>query len=309
MMTTGRAVELQANRVPFVSATVVRAERPTSARAGDTAVVLADGTIEGFVGGDCAESSVRAEALACLATSDPMLLRIVPEVGDESIDPVGQRTVANPCLSGGTLEIFLEPVLPPSLVYTMGSSPIALALSRAAGLFGFDLRLFDELPTPLPNDLAAVIVASHGRNEESALAAAIATSVPYVGLVASPKRGAAVVNSLADVASQSEIARVRYPAGLDIGAKSPEEVALSILAEIVADRTSSSPMSGKPAPTVDESDRLTQSAAHPTGTDPVCGMSVAAVTASLQVSHKGETIYFCGSGCKEAFTASPDSYL
>jgi len=308
MMTTGRAIELRANRVPFVSATVVRAEPPTSAKAGDTAVVLADGQIEGFVGGACAESSVRVEALACLASDAPMLLRVVPEVAGQSVDPVGQRTVANPCLSGGTLEIFLEPVLPPALVYTVGGSPIALALSRAGGLFGFDLRLFDELPTPLPHDLSAVVVASHGRNEETALTVAIDASVPYVGLVASHKRGAAVVAGLGNSATQSDFGRIRYPAGLDIGANNPEEVALSILAEIVADRTSKSSAMDQREQTGGDSGFDEPVAPQVTVIDPVCGMSVAAVAASLQVSHKGTQIYFCGSGCREAFTASPDRY-
>ena len=295
----GRTIELMGQRVPFVSATVVRAERPTSAKAGDTAIVLTDGTIEGFVGGACAESSVRAQALRCLDAGASMLLRIVPDVESGRADPVGQITVANPCLSGGTLEIFLEPIIPPALIFTIGTSPIALALGRAAGVFGFDIRLLDELPDPLPDDTAAVVVASHGRGEEAALKEALASDVPYVALVASRRRGSAVIDSLG--LCESLTSRIHSPAGLDIGAGTPEEIALSILAQVIGERPRRLDVDGAQA--VETTD--TESA---TAIDPVCGMTVAAVPASLHVEHKGDTVYFCGSGCELAFTADPDEF-
>lgn len=299
----GRAIELRATRVPFVSATVVRAERPTSAKAGDTAIVLPNGDVEGFVGGACAESSVQAQALDCLERGASLLLRVVGESadGEPSVDPVGQRTVANPCLSGGTLEIFLEPIIPPALVYTIGTSPIALALNRGAGLFGFDLRLVDHLPEPLPDDISAVIVASHGRGEEAALSTASNAQIPYIGLVASRKRGRAVIESL--VLSPEHAGMIRTPAGLDIGAQTPEEIALSILAEIVSLRPRV-----KPGIHVEDASHHHHHHAAASEVDPVCGMSVAAVATSLHVEHKGRTFYFCGPGCEQAFTASPDDY-
>ena len=312
-MMAGKVAELRGRRVAFVSATVVRAERPTSAKPGDTAIVLADGTIEGFVGGACAESSVRAQALSCLAEETSVLLRIVPDGVDTESggDPVGVTTVANPCLSGGALEIFLEPVVPPALVYTIGSSPIALALSRGAGSFGFDLRLVDELPDPLPSDTAAVVVASHGRGEEAALAAALSADVPYIGLVASRRRGAAVLETLQSAHGfcGGHTGRIHTPAGLDLGAESPEEVALSILAQIVAERPRPVRTAGEGAKAEATVTTVEQSGTAPaTAVDPVCGMTVAAVPASLQVEHNGETVYFCGPGCVQAFTANPDHY-
>lgn len=306
-LVSGRVAELRGQRVPFVSAVVVRAERPTSAKPGDAAIVLADGTIEGFVGGVCAESSVRAEALRCLATGEAQLLRVVAEdhLDDPrgEADPVGMTTVANPCLSGGTVEIFLEPVVPAALGYVVGSSPIALALSRASAVVDVDLRLVGELPDPLPDDAAAVVVASHGRGEEKALHVALDRGVPYVALVASRRRGAAVLESLG--LGAEAVARVHSPAGLDIGATTPDEVALSILAQIVAERRRGEvTLAAAPA---------TEPAADPdgpaTGIDPVCGMSVAAVPASLQVEHRGTTVYFCGPGCQQAFVADPDAYV
>jgi xanthine dehydrogenase accessory factor len=297
--TEGRSTELRGQRVPFVSATVVRAERPTSAKAGDTAIVLTDGTIEGFVGGACAESSVRAQALECLQRGASVLLRIVPDSEPDRSDPVGQVTVPNPCLSGGTLEIFLEPTVPPPLIYTIGTSPIALALSRGAGVFGFDVRLIDVLPDPMPDDTAAVVVASHGRGEEAALTAALDNGVPYIALVASPRRGAAVIESLGPCSGTTR--RIHTPAGLDIGAQTAEEIALSILAHIISERP-------RPVrPTEDESASDAGQVAS-TAVDPVCGMIVAAIPASLHVEHNGNVVYFCGPGCQQAFTASPADY-
>jgi xanthine dehydrogenase accessory factor len=219
-----RAAALESERVPYVQATVVRAGRPASVQPGATALVLGDGTIEGFVGGHCAEPSVRLHALRVLETGEPLLLRIEPGDGEgDAID--GAVTVHNPCISGGALEIFLEPNLPAPRMHVIGDTPIAHALAELAEGVGYEVG---EEPS---DDDAAVVVASHGRDEEQALTAALEAGVPYVGLVASRKRGQAVLASL-DVPDD----RVHTPAGLDIGARTPEEIALSILAEIVATR-------------------------------------------------------------------------
>lgn len=297
-----RAAALRAERVPFVLARVVRAERPTSAKPGDQAIVFGDGTIEGFVGGTCAESTVRAQGLALLDSGEPLLLRITPE---PEPDQDGMLTVHNPCLSGGTLEIFLEPELPAPLLLVHGSTPIAEALAGLAERLGFSVTA--AVPDPSAVEMAgaaAVVVASHGRDEEPVLAAALGAGVPYVGLVASRKRGEAIAASL-DV-DEEQRARVRTPCGLDIGARTPAEVALSILAEIVAERRRASGREVAPdAP---------PAAAEPVGTattaiDPVCGMSVATVDASLHLDHEGVRHWFCGSGCLRAFAADPAGYL
>ena len=225
-----RATALDAERMPYVHATVVRAGRPASVQPGATALVLGDGTIEGFVGGHCAEPSVRLHALRALETGEPLLLRIEPGDG-EGAAIEGAVTVHNPCISGGALEIFLEPRLPEPRLLVVGDTPIAQALKELAGGLGYDVG--DGEPSA---DDAALVVASHGRDEEQALATALDLGVPYVGLVASRKRGQAVVKSLE--VSDDDRARVHTPAGLDIGARTPEEIALSILAEIVATRRS-----------------------------------------------------------------------
>jgi xanthine dehydrogenase accessory factor len=239
-----RVSALEAGRVPFVQATVVRAGRPASVRAGATALVLNDGTIEGFVGGHCAEPSVRLHALHVLETGDALLLRIEPGDGDHAaVD--GAVTVHNPCLSGGTLEIFLEPHVPPARVHVVGETPIAHALHDLGRSLGYDVQLHTDSAFEPTNDDAAVIVASHGRDEEQVLSTALDIGVPYVGLVASRKRGEAVVADLAN--SDDDKARVHTPAGLDIGARTPEEIALSILAEIVASRRPQTAPAAPPA--------------------------------------------------------------
>ena len=287
---SGRAAQLRAERVPFVHARVVWAERPTSAKPGDEAVVLADGTMEGFVGGECAESTVRREALEAMGTGEPLLLRVAPSPEPEQ---EGKRVVHNPCLSGGTIEIFLEPALPPPLVQVVGDSPTANALAALGTPLGYEMRRWTGA---LESDAAAVVVASHGKGEEEPLVAALHAGIPYVGLVASRTRGSAVVAALPVDAALAK--KVRTPAGLDIGAGTSEEVALSILAEIVA---------GQPR---------RARAGHPLvadvcyETDPVCGMAVLVADESLHVVHPdpaedGRVVWFCGPGCQKAFLADP----
>jgi xanthine dehydrogenase accessory factor len=291
-----RAEDLRAQRIPFVHARVVLADRPTSAKPGDEAIVQADGTIEGFVGGTCAESTVRAQSLALLDSGETLLLRICPT--PEAEQP-GKLVVHNPCLSGGTLEIFLEPVLPAPLVVVVGDTPIGSALGRIGTALGYELAAYAG---SVPESASAVVVASHGRDEEEALTAAVRAGVPYVGLVASRKRGEAVVASLELCGSMK--GRIHTPAGIDLGARTPEEVALSILAEIVASRPRPS---GRPmTETAPDADAAARSAL---ATDLVCGMTVAMVDGSLHLDHDGERYWFCGSGCLRAFAAEPSRYV
>ena len=290
-----RAAGLREARVPYVHARVVLAERPTSAKPGDEALVLPDGTIEGFVGGTCAESTVLAQGLALIDSGESLLLRITPE--PEPPQP-GKLVVHNACLSGGTLEIFLEPMLPAPRLVVFGDAPVARSLRALASHLGWDVADAGAVPGDgggIDADVAAVVVASHGRDEEVALIDALRAGVPYVGLVASRKRGESVIASL-DV-GEADAGRVHTPAGLDIGARSSGDVALSIMAEIVSIR---------PRP----SGRAIADAAPSSGTatDPVCGMSVATVESSLHLDHDDGRVWFCGSGCLRAFAADPAAY-
>ncbi len=299
-----RAVELRSRRAPFVLATVVRAERPTSAKAGDAAIILEDGTIEGFVGGECAEASVQVQALRALQSGQPVLLRIAPDTAPgEEVSEQGTITVHNPCLSGGRLEIFLEPEIPAPVMVVHGSSPIARALAVIAEPAGYIVVPVGDGPESqaVVSGASAVVVASHGRGEEAVLTAAVRAGIAYVGLVASRTRGAAVLDRLE--LSDDEKARVHTPAGLDLGGRRPEEVAVSILAEIIQlrrrdDVAATAALADSP---VDSPGR--------TAVDPVCGMTVVVTAASLVAEYGGDAYYFCGSGCRDAFTADPAGSL
>ncbi|MET3768114.1 xanthine dehydrogenase accessory factor [Marisediminicola sp. UYEF4] len=288
-----RAQELTGRRESFVRATVVRAQHPTSASAGDTAIVHPDGIIDGFVGGNCVEASVREYGLMTLSTGEPLLLRVVPGEPSHTREE-GAVEVANPCLSGGAIEIFLEPHLPAARVVVVGRTPTAHALVELGAGIGLDVQLTDGLSAdPAPDD-AAVIVASHGRDEEPALEAALRAGVPYVALVASATRGASVRASL-DV-DEAQRARLHSPAGLDLGARTPAEIALSILAQLVAERAAHR---ARPA---------SSGWVAETAIDLVCGMSVAASPASLNAEIDGVTTYFCSTGCRARFIAHPERY-
>jgi xanthine dehydrogenase accessory factor len=253
---------------PYVEAIVVRCARPTIARPGDRATIAPDGTIDGFVGGSCADETVRLQALRCLETGEAVLLRIEPGAVDgvggvggvggltpspsvdglsdvggltpsPSVDGLSEQVkgsdpldaavvVANPCLSGGALEVFLQPHVPAPRVAVVGDSPVARALARLAPLAGFAVT-----GAPADGDFAAV-VATLGHGDEDAVADALAAGADYVGLVASRRRGAVVVDGLR--ARGLDTTRLHARAGLDIGARTHSEIALSVVAELVAER-------------------------------------------------------------------------
>lgn len=285
MRTNTRIADLVARRQAFVHATVVRAQSPTSARPGDQAVVLADGTIEGFVGGQCARNSVRETALDALRDGEAVLLRILPDGAPEFPDAPGSRVVVNPCLSGGALEIFLEPTLPAPQIFLTGANPIGDAVTELAGPLGFDV-VTDAEPA---EGSSAVVIATLGGDEAAAIQAALGAGAEYIGLVASEHRGAAVLGEL-DL-DEGERSRIHTPAGLSIGARTPAEIALAILAEIVQELRSG---------------RLEFRAealapAARTAVDPVCGMTVTVVADTPQLETAGETVWFCGPGCRDRY--------
>lgn len=275
MIPAHRIEELAAARQAFVVATVVRAAKPTSVRPGDTALVHADGTIEGFVGGVCAQESVRLHAARVLETGEGILLRLLPGLAITERDPLDGVVVShNPCLSGGALEIFLDPQPVPARIAIVGDTPIARALAAIARAAEYEVG-----SAPEPGD-AALVVASHGEAEEAALATALHLNVPYVALVASPKRGRAVREAVDDDLRD----RIHTPAGLDIGARTPADIAISILAELIAQRTAAPPV-----------------APVETATDPVCGMEVLASEQTVHADVDGERVYFCCEGCRSAY--------
>lgn len=281
-----RAQQLLAARTPFVHATVVRAQPPTSSYPGDEAILLADGTIEGFVGGQCAENSVRKAGLGALQAGESVLLRVLPDGDVHFPEAPGACVVVNPCLSGGSLEIFLTPQLPAPLIQICGTTPIADALAQLCGVLGYDARPDGDLA-----DATAVVIASHGGPEAEIIRAALDNGVGYIGLVASRVRGASILDSLE--LSDAERARIHTPVGLAIGAKTPAEIAVSIAAELIAGIRAGS---GRAVPVED---------APREAVDPVCGMTVTIGPATEHLELAGADYWFCGTGCRKAFAGRP----
>lgn len=285
-----QAQELRASAQPFVTATVVRVVHPTSVRPGDNALVTADGTIHGFVGGICVQASVRLHAACALETGDPILLRVSPDTGDCEDVEEGVVAAHNPCLSGGALDIFLEPHLPARRLLIGGDTPIAHALVGIARAAGYEVvREAARLLEPAATD-TAVVIASHGEDEEIALARALKAGVGYIGLVASERRGAAICSSLDVPDALRE--RVHTPAGLPIDARTPPEVAIAILAEVVAEQ------GGPAAPFVA---RVPAPATTETAVDPICGMEVVAADTTIHAGDGGSRVYFCCEGCRDRY--------
>ncbi len=285
-----RVRQLLGERRPFVHATVVRAQQPTSARPGDEAILLADGTIEGFLGGQCAQNSVRKAALGALQAGQSVLLRVLPDGDVHFPDAPGACVVVNPCLSGGALEIFLAPQIPPPLIRICGSTPIAEALAGVCAVLGYQVRR-DSPGAGGCGGATAVVIATHGGAEAEMIRSALDAGVGYVGLVASRVRGAAVLGELA--LSECERARVHTPVGLPIGARTPGEIAVSIAAEVISGiRTGEVAVAPQPA-----QDAVT------TAVDPVCGMTVTVGPDTQHLHVDGEDFWFCCPGCRTKFAA------
>jgi xanthine dehydrogenase accessory factor len=252
---------------PFGLATVVAVERPSSARVGDRALVTADGELHGWVGGACTEPEVIRLSLKALADGEPHRERIESR-----------------CASEGAVEVLIEPHRPAHLLSVVGDAPAARTLRELAGVLGWKTTSTIEAAD-------AVVIASMGRGDEEALEAALASGAGYVGLVASAKRAASVTAELRERGVDEEsLARFRSPAGLDLGPSAQEEIAVAILAELVAWRHTRGP---SPAELVEEA------------IDPVCGMAVAVAGAKETAVRDGITYYFCGPHCRKQFEAAP----
>jgi xanthine dehydrogenase accessory factor len=288
---TQRADELTRTGVPFVQATVVRAEGANSARPGDRAIILADGSMEGFVGGQCAAGSVRTAALGALSSGESLLLRVLPDDSEAFPESPGATVVVNPCLSGGALEIYLEPLLPSPRLHLVGSSPTAEAVASLAPPLGFVVER--SAADVSPTGATVVVVSSHGGDEPGAVRRALDAGVGFVGVVCSRTRGKALLDELA--LPPDEASRVHVHVGLDIGARTAPEVALSILAEVVREIR----VGGLAGPALD----AVTAAAPTSAVDPVCGMTVTIGPDTAHAVVDGIDYWFCMPGCRDTFLA------
>jgi xanthine dehydrogenase accessory factor len=361
-----RAAELARRGESFVLAMVVRREPYSSSQQGDMAIITSDGTYHGWLGGNCTRPSVQREAAAALLDGKPRLISLSPE--PELPPRVGVTPLVMTCHSGGTVDIFLEPVLAAPRLVVFGASPVARAVAQLGKVMGYLVDVVDpsgEAPRPagravggptprdsaslvdpeahpaeLPHadrvftDLAAAelragpsiayaVVASMGECDEDAVAAALAMRPAYLGVVASRKRFAILRQTLLDRGvSAHALDAIKSPAGLDLGGRQPEEVALGILAEIVqgkhAGRTvgehavATAPVTPAIAATPVTPVTPATPVAHPgplSAIDPVCHMTVTIATARHTGTWDGRTWYFCNPRCKDKFLAEPQRHL
>ena len=279
------AGRLAADGKPYALATVVRVVRPASTRRGDRALVTPDGALAGWVGGACSEPIVVREALRSLADGEPRLIHIGP-AGSGAGAPDDVVVAESRCASEGVVEVLIEPELPGPLLAVLGEGVAGRTLSQLARIVGW--RVADQLdPEQRPD---AVVVATMGHGDEDALASALKAEVGYVGLVASARRAAVVLDALrAQGVTDDDLARVRSPVGRDLGPSTQEEIAVAILAELVDWRHG---LAGDPAGLA--------AAAPAEAVDPVCGMTVAVAGAPTAV-RDGVTWYFCSVGCRDHF--------
>jgi xanthine dehydrogenase accessory factor len=331
-----RIAGLEREHASFAIATVVARRSPVSSHLGDRALVFVDGHMEGFVGGSCSRDIVRRYSLEAIVKRRPLLLQIRPDAGSsadgevsENTAPVNTERVVIPmsCSSEGAVDVYIEPRVPLRRLVVVGFTPVAQALARIAVSLDYDvvrvvtdselrdlgdavsgvrvvelkaLRSFlATLDERAQRDLVA-IVASQGHYDELALEVLLECPLAFAGLLASRRRAASVAGVLGQQGLPAErLAAIHNPVGLDIGARSPGEVAVSILAEIIAHgrRVCDEPAATGPS----------QQAADEV--DPVCGMDVETAGVLHRAEHDGRTFFFCGSHCRAAFAALPAQYL
>jgi xanthine dehydrogenase accessory factor len=298
------AASLAAREARFAVVTVVRREPPSSARVGDAALVTESGDYHGWAGGGCTRETVVREAQAAIADGEARFISLSPAHspgGDAA--RAGMVAQQMTCDSGGTVEIYVEPVLPAPRLFLFGASPAVRCLSRIAQAMGWRVDVVHPdaeaadfpgaqsvqksfVPQALPEG-AHVLVATMGDDDAEVLRAVLASRPAYVGVIASRKRFAQLGSHLG--VPEAALAAVAAPAGLDIGARTPEEIALSVMAQIVEKRRK--PSGEKQAPA-----SVSQKAV-----DPICGMTVTVATARHTAEVRGVAYYFCCAGCRSKF--------
>lgn len=276
------AASLSARGERFALVTVVRREPPSSARVGDTALITQGGDYHGWAGGGCTRETVVREAQRAMADGEPRLLCISPEMNTKPRP--GMLAVAMTCDSGGTVEIYVEPVLPVSRLVLFGTTPAVEALARIGAAMGWRVERGGEAAVKG----AHVLVGTMGDDDLEALQQVLRGEPAYVGVIASRKRFDQVRETLiACGIPRAAVEKVCAPAGLDLGASTPEEIALSVMAQIVQKNRNRKIQVEvqKPAEAI----------------DPICGMTVNVAGARHQAEVGGKAYYFCCAGCRTKF--------
>jgi xanthine dehydrogenase accessory factor len=303
----------------FALVTVVRREPPSSVRVGDAALVTGEGNYHGWVGGGCTQSTVVREALRAIADGEPRLLSLCPDPASERRPGVAAFPMT--CASGGTVDLYVEPVIPVPRLVLFGTSPAARALARIGHAMGYRVDIVDPdadaaafpeaervLPEITPQAVppgAYALVATMSERDADAIEASLRVAPAYVGLIASRTRFAELKETLLERGvPPAALHHIAVPAGLDIGARTPEEIALSIMAQMVERRRRAGADARKektqsPASVPDQTREAT---------DPVCGMTVAIAGARHTADIDGQRYYFCCAGCRTSFVSDPARY-
>ncbi|HYW93869.1 MAG TPA: XdhC family protein [Gammaproteobacteria bacterium] len=325
-----QASRLKAAGEQFALVTVVRSDSPTSAKPGAKGIVRLDGTIEGWIGGGCAQPAVIKTAKQALRDGQPRLIRITPDTEGDADEGITEFGMA--CHSGGTLDIFIDPVTVKPTLLILGSAPAGQVLTGLAARVGFhvvvaDRRIereaFPEAAAVLDSmdgitlqPPAFVVVATQGRRDEAGLEAALATGAEYVAFISSGRKADKLREYLKERGHDpARVDAIIAPAGVPTGAVTPEEIALSVLAGVSQARRAGkgavSAAAAARAPQPETAPEPPAQAGEEAGEaiDPVCGMSVEIADAEHVAEHGGRRYYFCCAGCRHKFEKSPDEYL
>jgi xanthine dehydrogenase accessory factor len=298
-----RAGELARRGEKFALATVVWRQAPSSGQPGSRAIITADGEIDGWIGGACSEPVAIREAQRVIAEGEPELI-LLGDPEEFGHVPEGMVAVPMACQSEGALQLYIEPVLSTPRLVVVGRSPMATTLVDLAAVLGWraELAAADEFGTEPVDPTSIVVVATQGHDDEDTLERAVRAEPAFVGLVASHKRGEAVLALLADRGVPGELLeKVHVPVGMDLGHTSHTEIAVAVLAELVS-------LKAKGELSQARAEEMLVSAPD-TAIDPVCGMTVTADDSSRPFEYQGTTYYFCAPGCRAAFEKDPESFI
>ncbi|NND31713.1 MAG: YHS domain-containing protein [Saprospiraceae bacterium] len=309
--------KLNSERQSYAKATVVRRQLPSSGKPGDSAIILPNGSMHGWVGGGCTRGIVLKEALQAISEGRSRFVRISTELVPDAMPNTKQYTMT--CQSGGSVELFIEPVLPRPQIVIFGQSHIGIALAKIS--LAMDYRVIvvhDDADRSTYGDLTLQVVSTYGQEDvtqnsylvvctqgqgdEKALKMAIDTGNDYVAFVSSRKKAHAIFSTLrSQGVSFDQLKKIRTPAGLDIHAKLPEEVAISILGQIIEDIRKPEPVTSEAAkPHVNLEEYYI---------NPVCNIPIHKATAKHVLQYKDHSVYFCCDGCKVKFEENPEQYI
>ena len=311
-----RMNELARSGQAFALATVVWRQGPSSSKQGSRAIITADGELDGWIGGACAEPVVIREAQQVIADGHARLLLLGSPDQFGTAVPEGMTVVPISCQSEGALEIYIEPVLPVPHLVIVGTSPMAHTLAKLAKALDWLTDLVsppdftaDSAGKQWASERSMVIVATQGHGDEDMIERAVAARPAYLGLVASRKRGEAVLGYLAERGvPKDQLDRVHAPAGLDLGRTTHEEMAVAILAELVKLRAAGA-LTEQPKPRREARAKAKTQLRLAETVDPVCGMTVMPSASAITAEHDGATYYFCCAGCRRAFSENPGAYV